>query len=147
MIIPVVTNSCESWTVKTVECWKIDFFELCCWRRLRRVLWQQDHQTVNLQGNQPWILIGRTDAEAETPVFWSSDVNSWLTGKSPWCWERLRVEGEEGIRGCNGWMASLMQWIWTWANFGRWWGSERPDLLQSMGSQRVGDNWATEKQQ
>ena len=36
---------------------------------------------VNLKGNQPWILIGRTDAEVETPVFWPPDVNSWLTGK------------------------------------------------------------------
>ena len=38
---------------------------------------------VNLKGNQLRILIGRTDAEAETPVFWSSDVNSWLIGKVP----------------------------------------------------------------
>ena len=38
---------------------------------------------VNLKGNQPWILIGRTDAEVETPVFWPPDVNSWLTGKVP----------------------------------------------------------------
>ena len=49
---------------------------------------------VNLKGNQPSILIGRTDAKAETPVFWSSDENSGLTG----CWERLRAEGKEGIR-------------------------------------------------
>ena len=40
-------------------------------------------------------------------------------GQSPWCWERLRAEGEEGVRGWDGWMASLMQWTWTWENFGR----------------------------
>ena len=44
-------------------------------------LGQQRGQTSHLKGNQPWILVGRTDAEAETPVFWSSDENSWLIGK------------------------------------------------------------------
>ena len=53
-------------------------------------------------------------------------------GKSPWCWERLRAEGEEGVRGWDSWMASLMQWTWTWANFRRWRGTERPGMLQSM---------------
>ena len=53
--------------------------------------------------------------------------------KSPWCWERLKAEGEEGIRGWDGWMASPIQWTWTWANFGRWWGTGRPGVLQSMG--------------
>ena len=48
--------------------------------------------------------------------------------KSPWCWERLKAVGEEGIRGCDGWTASLMQWMWTWANSGRWWGTGRPGV-------------------
>jgi len=93
---------------------------------------------VNLKGNQPWIFVGRTDAEAETLVFWSSDANSCLIGKDPDCWERLRAEGEEGIRGWDGWMASPMQRTWPWANFGRWWGTGRPGVLQAMGSQKVG---------
>ena len=102
---------------------------------------------VNPKGNQPWILTGRTDAEADTLVFWSSDVNSWFIGKSTWCWEKLKAEVEVGVRGWDGWMASPMQWTWTWANFGRWWGTERPDVLQFMGVQRVRHNWATEQQQ
>ena len=62
---------------------------------------------VNLKGNQPWIFFGRTDAEADTPVFcsWYEQLPHW---KSLWCWERLRVEGEEGIRGWDGWMALLI---------------------------------------
>ena len=63
---------------------------------------------VNLRGNQPWILVGRTDAEAEAPVFWSSDVNSWLIGKVPDAgkdWEQKRTS-EGKITGwhhqCNG---------------------------------------------
>ena len=75
---------------------------------------------VNLKGNQPWILAGRTDAKAEAPGFCSSDVNCRLIGKSPWWWERLRAEGEEGVRGGDGWMPSCpMWWTWTWANFER----------------------------
>ena len=70
---------------------------------------------VSLKGDQPWILTG-SDAEAEAPVFWSCYANTMTHWKSPWCWERLRAEGEEGVRGWEGWMASLMQWTWTWAN-------------------------------
>ena len=64
---------------------------------------------------------------------------------SPWFWERLRAEGGEGSREWDGWMASLMQWTWTWANSGRWWGTGRPGVLQSMGSWRVGHDWVTEQ--
>ena len=103
---------------------------------------------VNLKGNQPWVLVGRTDAEAETVAFWSSDANCWLIGKVPdagkdWGQKENRV----GVRGWNGWMASPMQWTWIWANFRRLWGTGRPGVLQSMGSQRVGHDWATEQQQ
>ena len=80
------------------------------------------------------ILIGRTDAEA--PILWPTDTNSQLTGKRTWCWERLKA-GEVGNRGWDGWMASPMQWMWTWANSGRQWGTGKPGVLQSMGLQRV----------
>ena len=64
--------------------------------------------------------------------------------KRPWCWERLKA-GEEGDdRGWDGWMASLTWWTWVWVNSGSWWWTGRPGVLQSMGSQRIGHNWATE---
>ena len=64
--------------------------------------------------------------------------------KRPWCWERLRA-GEEGDdRGWDGWMASQTQWTWVWVDSGSWWWSGKPGVLQSMGSQRVGYDWATE---
>ena len=100
----------------------------------KSILDSKELKPVNLKGNQPWILIGRTDAEVETPVLRSYDVNSWLIGKVPGCWERLRAE-EEGFRGWDGWMASPTQWTWTWANSRRWWRTERSGLLQSMESQ------------
>ena len=66
--------------------------------------------------------------------------------KSPWFWERLRAEREHGVRGWDGWIASLMQWTWTWANFRRWWGTGRPSMLQSTGLQKIRHDWVTEKQ-
>ena len=64
--------------------------------------------------------------------------------KRPWCWERLREGGEGDDRGWDGWMASLTQWIWVWIDSGSWWWTGRPGLLQFMGLQRVGHDWATE---
>ena len=60
---------------------------------------------------------------------------------------KIEARGEQGIRGWDGWMASPMQWTWTWANSRKWGGTGRPGVLQSMGPQRVGHNWATEQQQ
>ena len=64
--------------------------------------------------------------------------------KRPWCWERLTTRGEGDDRGWDGWMASLTQWTWVWVNSRSWWWTGRPRVLQSMGSQRVGHDWATE---
>ena len=79
MIFPVVTYGCESWTVKKAGCWRIDTFVQ---GTPESSLDSREIKPVNLKGDQPWMLIWRTDIEAETPVFWSSDANGWLTGKS-----------------------------------------------------------------
>ena len=142
MVFPVIMYSCESWTVKKAECWRIEAFKLWCWKRilnLESFLDSKEIKSVNLKGNYPWILIGRTDTEA--PILWLPDVNSWLI-KTTWCWERLKAE--EGDRRWRGWMASPMQWLWTWANSRRYWGKGKPCMLRSMELQRVGHNWATE---
>ena len=60
------------------------------------------------------------------------------------CWERLKVVGEGNDRGWDGWMASLTQWTWVWVNSRSWWWTGRPGLLQSMGLQRVGQDWVAE---
>ena len=82
MVFPVVMYGCESWTIKKDEGWRTDAFELWCWRRLLRVPWTAI-KPVNPKGNQSWIFIGRTDAEAEAPILWSPDVKSWLISKDP----------------------------------------------------------------
>ena len=122
---PGVMYRCENWDIKTSECQRIDAFELWCWR-------SKELKLVNPEENQPWIFIGRTDAEAETPnlATWYEELMHW---KRPWCWERLKVGGEGDDRGWDGWMASLNQWTWVWANSGRWWRTGRPGMWQSMG--------------
>ena len=100
-------------------------------------------QPVGPKGNQPWIFIGRTDTEAETPIFWPPDVKSWLIGKDS-DWEGLGAGGEGDDRGWDGWMVSPTQWTWVWVNSGSWWWTGRPGLLQFMGSQRVRHDWVTE---
>ena len=97
---------------------------------------------VNPKGNQPWIIIGRTDAEAETPILWPSNGKSWLIRK---CWERLKAGGEGDDRGQDGWMASSTEWIWVWVSSRRWCRTWKPGMLQStvMKSQTQLSNWTT----
>ena len=64
--------------------------------------------------------------------------------KRLWCWEGLGAGGEGDDRGWDGWMASLTRWTWVWVSSRSWWWTGRPGVLQSMGSQRVGHDWATE---
>ena len=63
----------------------------------------------------------------------------------PWCWEILKAGGEGDDRGWDGWMASLTQWLWVWANSGRWLRTGKPGMLQSTGLQRVGHDWVAEQ--
>ena len=81
--ILVVMYGYDSWTVKKVECRRIDAFKLWCWRRLFRVLDSKGIKPVSPNGNQPWIVIGRTYAKAGAPILWLPVVKSWLTGKDP----------------------------------------------------------------
>ena len=102
MVFPVVMYGCDSWTIKKDECQRIDAFKLRCWKRLLKVPWTQEIKPVNLKGDQPWIFTGRTDAKAEAPVFWSSDVNRQLFGKSLMLG---KIEGRSR-RGCQ-----RMKWL------------------------------------
>ena len=76
VVFPVVMNGCESWTVKKAECRRIDAFELWCWRRLLSPLDCKEIQPVHPKGDQSWMYIGRTDAEAESPILWPPHAKS-----------------------------------------------------------------------
>ena len=130
----------ESWVPKN-KC----FWTVVLEKTLESPLDSKVIKLVHPKGNQSWIFIGRTDAESETPILWPPDGKNWLIWKDPaWCWERLKV-GEEGDgRGWDGWMSSLTPWTWVWVSSGSWWWTGKLGVLQSMGLQRVGHDWATE---
>ena len=80
---------------------------------------------------------------SSTLTTWGEEPTYW---KRLWCWKRFRARGEEDGRGWDGWMALPTQWTWVWANSGRHWGTGKPGVLQSMGLQCVGNDWAIEQQ-
>ena len=145
-VFPGVTYGCESWTIKKAECQRIDAFKLWCWRRLLKVPWtaRRLSQWILREINPEYSLEGLIWSwSSSILVILCEQMTHW---KSPCCWERLRA-GEEGVKGWDGWTASLMQWTWTWAISGRRWGTGKPGVLQSKRSQRVGHDWPTEQQQ
>ena len=138
IIFPTVVYGCEIWIIKKTERWT-----MVLENTLENPLDCKEIKLINPKGNQSWIFTGRTDVEAETPILWPPDANKELTHwKRPWCWVRLKA-GEEDGRGQDGWMASLTYWTWVWASSRSWW-TGNSDVPQSMGSQRVRHNWATE---
>ena len=141
MVFPVVMCGCESWTVKKAEHWRIDAFELWCWRRLLRVPWtaRRFNQSIlkkissgcSLQGLMLKLklqyfghLMRRVDSLEKTLM--------------------LGGIGGRRRRGRDGWMVSPTRWTWVWVNSGSWWWIGRPGVLRFMGLQRVRHDWATE---
>ena len=111
MVFPVVT--CESWIIKRAESWKIDCFELWCWRRLLRVPWtaRRSNQSILKEMNPEY-------AWKDWCWSWSSNtLANWCEGpthwKRPWCWERLKAGGVGDHREWDGWMTSPMQLTWV----------------------------------
>ena len=122
----------ESWTPKN-WCFRTVVLE----KTLESPLNCKEITPVNPKGNQSWIFIHWKDWcwSSNTLATWCKELTHW---KIPWWWERLRVGGsEEGDRRWDGWMASLTQWTWVWANSRRQWRTGKPGVLQAMGSQRV----------
>ena len=101
-------------------------------------------QPVHPRGDQSCVFIGRTDAEAETPILWPPHAKNWLIGKDPDAGRDWGQE-EKGTTedGMAGWK-SPTRWAWVWVNSGSWWWTGMPGVLWFMGSQRVGHDWATE---
>ena len=139
MVFPVVMYGCESWTIKKAECWRIDAFKLWCWRRLLRVPWTARRSIP--KGNQLWIIIGRTDIEAEAPILWPPDAKSRFIGKDP---DTGKDWGQEEKGATEDKMVGWYHWLNRHESEQTH--SGRPGVLQSMGSHRVKHNLATEQQ-
>ena len=144
MVFPVVMYGCESWTVKKAEQWRIDAFELWCWRRLLRVPWTawRSNQSIlkeispgiSLEGTMLKLklqyfghLMGRVDSLEKTLMLGG------IGGK--------RRRGRQRMRWLDG---ITTRWMWVWVNSRSWWWTGRPGVLWFMGSQRVGHDWVTE---
>ena len=101
MVFPVVMYGWGSWTIKKAERWRIDAFELLCWRRLlKSPLDCREIQPVLPKGNQSWIFIRRTDAEANTLATWCKELTHW---KRLQCWEKLKVGEGTAVDKMVGW--------------------------------------------
>ena len=144
MVFLIVMYGCESKESWVLKNWC--FWNVVLEKTLEDPLDCKETQPVNPKGNQSWMFIGRTNAEAETPILWppEASLEELPLWKRPWCSERLKAGGEGDDRGCDGWMASPIQWTWVWANSSRLFRTGKPAMLPFMGSQRVRHNWVTE---
>ena len=142
MVFPVVMHGCESWTIKKAECWRIDAFELWCWRKLSRVSWtaRRSNQSI-LKEINPNIYRKDWCWNFNTLTTWCKELTHL---KRLWSWERLKAGGEGDDRRWVGWMASPTQWTWVWVSSESWWWTRKPWVLQPMVSERVRHNWVTE---
>ena len=130
MAFPVVMYGCEL-DYKESWAWK----NWCFWtvvleKALESPLDCKEIQPVHPKGDQSWIFIGRTDAEAETPVLWPPDLKNWLIWK------------EEEMVGWHHWLSGPESALGV--SSGSWWWTGKPGMLQSLRSERVGHDWATE---
>ena len=108
VVFPVVMYACESWTIKKAENQRIYAFGLWCCRVLENPLDSKEIKAINPKGNRSWIFIGRTYAEAESPVFWPPDANNWLV-------EIKRIWLQEGV---TFWSFPCILGFWSWAGLG-----------------------------
>ena len=143
MVFPVVKYGCESWTMKKAERRRIDAFELRCWRRVLRGPWTTRRSNHSILKISPGCSLEglMLKLNSNTLATWCEELTHL---KRPWWWERLKAGGKGDDRGWDGWMASPTQWTWVCVDSGSWWWTGRPGVLQSMGLQRVGHDWATE---
>ena len=144
MVFPVVIYGYESWTVKKAECWRMDAFELWCWRRLLRVPWteRRSYQSILKEISPEYSLEGLM-MKLKLQYFGHLMQRVDLLEKT------LMLGGIGGSRrrvwqGWDGWVASPSRWAWVCVDSGSWWWIGRPGVLWFMGSQRVGHDWATE---
>ena len=148
MVFPVVFYGCESWTIKKAEHRRIDAFELWCWRRLFWVPWtaRRSNQSIQKEISPEYSL---EELMLKLKLLFQVAYFGYLLQRTDSLEKTLmlgKIEGgrRRGNREWDGWMASRTQWTWIWTSFGSWWWTGKPGMLQSMGLQRVGYNWATE---
>ena len=139
MVFPVSMYGYESWTIRKAEHRRIDSFELLC-GRLLRVPWiaRRSKQSILKEISPAYSLEGlilKLKLQCFGHLVWRTD-----SLEMTWCLVRLKV-GEGDNRGWDSWMASPMRWTWVWVVSMSWWWTGNPSVLQSMGLQKVGNDW------
>ena len=142
IVFPAVVYGCEHWTIKKAKHWKIDAFELWCWRRLLRVPWtaRRSNQFILKEINSKYSLEGlmlKLKRQYFDHLMQRAD-----SFERPWCWERLKAGGEGDDRGWDGWHHQLNGHELK-VNSRSWWWTGRPGATVH-GVQRVGHDCATE---
>ena len=145
IVFPIVMYGCESWTIKKAERWRFDAFELWCWRWLLRVPWttRRSNQSIIKEINSEYSLKGLM-LKLKLQYFGHLMQRADSLEKTLMLGEiEARRRGRQRMR----WMASPTQWTCVRASSGRWWRTGKSGVLQSVGSQRVRNNWVTKQQQ
>ena len=147
------SSQCHGFSSSHVWSWELDYKESwvpknwCFWTVVLEKTFEssldcKEIQPVHPKGDQSWVFIGRTVAEAEDPILWPLETKNWLIGKDPDAGKDWRQE-EKGPREDE--MVEWHHWLdGLWTSSGSWWWTGKSGMLQSMGSQRVEHNWVTE---
>ena len=135
MLFLVVMYGCESWTKRKFSTEELMVLN---YGVVESPLDCKQIKPVNLKRNQSWIFIGRTDAEAETPILWPSDVKNQLIWKDPDAGKDWRREEKEMDDRWDGWMAPPTGWTWVWASSRSWWWTGKPGVLVDQGQDTPG---------
>ena len=139
---PVIMYGCESWTIKKAGCKSWCFWTIVLEKTPESPLNSKEIKPINPKENQSWIFIGGTDSEAETPILWPPDAKNSngkdlmlrkTEGRRRRGWQRMRW-----LDGITDSMDMSLSTLWELVKDGK------PGVLQSMGSQRVRHDWATE---
>ena len=144
MVFPVVMYGYKSWTIKKAEHWRIDAFELWCWRRLLRVPWTARRSNPSILKE---ISLGCSLEGLMLKLklqYFGHQMRRSDSFEKTLMLGKIQAVGEVDDRGWDGWMASPTQWTWVWVDSRSWWWTGRPGVLRFMGLQRVGHDWATE---